>query len=81
MESFFLVLFLPHTGRGSLQGVSSRTRICESATGYTFTPCVGLFTSPDIDNRWSRVYKLPHTLRTNQPGDSGSPCVGGRHRP
>ena len=26
-------------------------RICESTTGYTFTPCVGSFTSPGIDIR------------------------------
>ena len=26
-------------------------RISESTTGYTFTPCVGSFTSPDIDTR------------------------------
>ena len=25
------------------------SRICESTTGYTFTPCVGSFTSPGID--------------------------------
>ena len=25
--------------------------ISESTTGYTFTPCVGSFTSPDIDTR------------------------------
>ena len=24
----------------------------ESTTGYTFTPCVGYFTSPGIDTRW-----------------------------
>ena len=29
----------------------SVSRICESATGYTFTPCVGYFTSPGIDTR------------------------------
>ena len=27
------------------------SRICESTTGYTFTPCVGSFTSPGIDTR------------------------------
>ena len=27
------------------------SRISESTTGHTFTPCVGYFTSPDIDTR------------------------------
>ena len=27
------------------------SRICESTTRYTFTPCVGSFTSPGIDTR------------------------------
>ena len=27
------------------------SRISESTTGYTFTPCVGSFTSPGIDTR------------------------------
>ena len=27
------------------------SRICESTKGYTFTPCVGSFTSPGIDTR------------------------------
>ena len=27
------------------------SRMSESATGYTFTPCVGSFTSPGIDTR------------------------------
>ena len=27
------------------------TRICDSSTGYTFTPCMGSFTSPGIDTR------------------------------
>ena len=26
--------------------------VSESATGYTFTPCVGSFTSPGIDTRY-----------------------------
>ena len=30
------------------------SRICESTTGYTFTPCVGSFTFPDIDTRQKR---------------------------
>ncbi|KAK2164578.1 hypothetical protein NP493_1408g00019 [Ridgeia piscesae] len=29
----------------------SFSRISESTTGYTFTPCVGSFTSPGIDTR------------------------------
>ena len=29
----------------------SFSRITESTTGYTFTPCVGSFTSPSIDTR------------------------------
>ena len=27
------------------------SRICESTVGYTFTPCVGSFTSPGIETR------------------------------
>ena len=27
------------------------SRICESTTGYTFTLCVGYFTSPGVDTR------------------------------
>ena len=36
---------------GLTQGLSF-SRISESTTGYTFTPCVGSFTSPGIDIRY-----------------------------
>ena len=34
------------------------SRICESTTGYTFTPCVGSFTSPGIDTRQTVACKV-----------------------
>ena len=33
------------------------SRICESTTGYTFTPCMGSFTSPGIDTRQKRSFE------------------------
>ena len=30
------------------------SRISESTTGYTFTPCVGSFTSPGVDTRYEK---------------------------
>ena len=35
----------------------SFSRISESTTGYTFTPCVGSFMSPGIDRRHHHVFR------------------------
>ena len=46
---------------------AKRVRLGRCATGYTFTPCVGYFTSPGIDTRpkgptdFSVSYKLKDT--------------------
>ena len=47
----FLFFFYQILDGALLQGVYIPTRICESTTGYTFTPSVGSFTSPGIDTR------------------------------
>ena len=36
---------------GHFAGRLNSMRICESTTGYTFTPCVGSFISPGLDTR------------------------------
>ena len=43
------------------------SRICESTTGYTFTPCVGSFTSPGIETR----QKGPPAFLMSLPKDTG----------
>ena len=44
----------------------SFSRISESTTGYTFTPCVGSFTSPGIDTKYK-----DHLLLVSLPKDTG----------
>ena len=44
------VVFSKQPKLGLMQELSF-SRISESTTGYTFTPCVGSFTSPGIDTR------------------------------
>ena len=43
----------------------SFSRISESTTGYTFTPCAGSFTSPYIPDR------RDHRLLVSLPKDTG----------
>ena len=45
------VVYLQTVQTWANAGVVFLSRINESITGYTFTPCVGSFTSPGIDTR------------------------------
>ena len=51
---------------------AKRVRLGRCATGYTFTPCVGYFTSPDLDTRpkgptdFSVSYKSKDTYKVGE---------------
>ena len=51
-----------------LLGHHALVRISESTIGYTFTPCMGSFTSPDID---TMAYIMDHWLLESPPKDTG----------